>query len=229
MAEAMEQSKKQRKQERRRSAAEARAAAERRRRQRRSLAYGLGGLAVVAIVVLAVFALMGDAVDSADGTGGVEPSARGTVSVTEPARSEPLAAGDAVPDFTAPAVGGGSVRWSDFAGGPAVLSIWAPWCPHCQVELPLLDRVMRDFPGVGFVTIVTSIGDSPGPDPAAFLEEHGITAPTAIDDVDGTLAGAFGIQAFPTLYFVGSDGAVVQMAEGEVDEDTLRSTVGSLT
>jgi hypothetical protein len=53
--------------------------------------------------------------------------------------------------------------------------------------------------------------------------------PTAIDDAQGTLAAAFGIQGFPTLYFVGSDGVVTQMAEGEVDEDALVRMVDSLT
>jgi thiol-disulfide isomerase/thioredoxin len=134
-----------------------------------------------------------------------------------------------VPDFTAPGIGGGTVRWTGAADGPAVISVWAPWCPHCQVELPLLNDVMRDYADVAFLTVVTSIGDSPGPDPWAFLEENGITAPTAIDDSQGTLAAALGIRAFPTLYFVASDGTVVREAEGEVDEDALREMVGSLT
>jgi hypothetical protein len=61
------------------------------------------------------------------------------------------------------------------------------------------------------------------------MADNGITMPTAIDDAQGTLAAAFGIQGFPTLYFVGSDGVVTQMAEGEVDEDALVRMVDSLT
>lgn len=159
----------------------------------------------------------------------VSPSAAGTVTVDGAPRAAPLSAGEAVPAYAAPAIGGGTTRWSDTAGSPTVLSVWAPWCPHCQVELPLLDEVMPDYPSVQWVTIVTAIGQSPGPDPAAFLADHGITAPTAIDDAQGTLASAFGIQGFPTLYFVGSDGTVVREMEGEVDEATLRATIDSLS
>lgn len=101
--------------------------------------------------------------------------------------------------------------------------------PHCQAELPVLARVAREHPDVTFMTVVTSIGTSPGPDAGAFMADHGITIPTAIDDTDGTLAAAFGVQGFPTLYFVGSDGVVAQVAEGEVDEELLRQIVGSLT
>ena len=211
------------KRERQRAAAEARAIARRRQQQRRTLGYVLGGVALIAVAVLGVVAVMGG------GGGGVGPSGPGQVSVAGPARSEPLAPGQAIPAFSAPGIGGGTVSWSDFLGRPAVVPVWAPWCSHCQAELPVLGRVMEGFPDVAFLTIVTSIGDSPGPDPASFLADNGITAATAIDDSGGSLAAAFGVQAFPTLYFVDSDGRVVQMAEGEVDEEMLRRVIGSLT
>jgi thiol-disulfide isomerase/thioredoxin len=225
MSKTVPPTRKQTKRERQRSAAEARSAARRRQSRRRTLAYLLGGAALVAVIALAVFALAGDGGSS----GGGSPSQAGKVSTSGPARTEPLAAGEAVPEYSAPAIGGGTTSWSDAAGSPTVLSVWAPWCPHCQVELPLLNRVMRDYPGVRWVTIVTAIGESPGPDPTAFLQDNGISAPTAIDDARGTLASAFGIRGFPTLYFVGSDGVVVQEMEGEVDEATLRSTIESLS
>ncbi len=191
--------------------------------RRRTLGYLLGAAALVAAVVLVVLASSGD-----DGET-VGPSRMGEVSVSGPARAEPLTTGEAVPDFAAPAIGGGTMRWSDRAPGPVVLSVWAPWCPHCQVELPVVERIMRDYAGVRFLTVVTSIGDKPGPDPATFLSDHGIAAPTAVDDSAGTIAGALGIRGFPTLYFVGSDGTVVRELEGEVDEATLREVIGSLT
>jgi thiol-disulfide isomerase/thioredoxin len=183
----------------------------------------LGGAAFAAALVLVTMSITG-------GTGtAVSPSAVGTVTVEGAPRATPLSPGEAVPAYTAPAIGGGTTSWSDVAGSPTVLSVWAPWCPHCQVELPLLGRVMPDYPSVRLVTVATAIGQRPGPDAAAFLADHGITAPTAIDDAQGTLASALGIQGFPTLYFVGSDGSVVQAMQGEVDEATLRATVESLS
>jgi thiol-disulfide isomerase/thioredoxin len=183
----------------------------------------LGGAAIAAVMVLVTMTITG-------GTGTtVSPSAPGTVTVDGAPRAAPLSPGDAVPSYTAPAIGGGTTGWSEATGSPTVLSVWAPWCPHCQVELPLIGRVMPDYPAVRWVTIVTAIGQSPGPDAAAFLDDHGIDPPTAVDDAQGTLASAFGIQGFPTLYFVGSDGTVAQEMEGEVDEATLRATIESLS
>ncbi|HEX6230076.1 MAG TPA: TlpA disulfide reductase family protein [Actinomycetota bacterium] len=210
------------KRERQRAAAEARATARRRQQQRRTLAWALGGIALIAVVVLGVVALMGS-------EGGGTPSGSGQVSAAGPPRSQPLASGDAVPSFSGPAIGGGTVSWSDYAGGPAVVTVWAPWCPHCQTELPILDGVMRSTPDVGFVTVVTWIGDAPGPDPEAFMEENGLTIPTVIDDSTETIATALGVVATPTTFFVASDGTVVQMVEGEIGEDTLRQVIGSLT
>ncbi len=210
------------KQERRRSEAERRKAVRLHRERRRRLAYVSGGVALVAALVLVGIGLLGN-----EETVGVGPAAPGEVTA-DAARTEPLGPGDAVPGFEAPAIGGGTVRWSDFSGGPVVISVWAPWCPHCQVELPILDRVMEDFPQVSFVTIVTSIGTQPGPAPDVFLAENDLTAPTAIDDEAGTMAAAFGIRAFPSLYFVSSDGTIVRFDEGEVAEAELREIIGSL-
>lgn len=208
--------------ERKRERALARAEVER-RRQRRQLRYGLGGLALVVVVVLSVIVLMG-------GGSGRRPTASeaGPVVAGGPPRDRPLRTGDPVPAFEAPGLAGGTVAWSDYVGRPAVLAVWASWCPHCQVELPVLDRVMRDFPNVGFVTVVTSIGVQPGPTPEEYLRQQGLDFPVAVDDARGTLGAALGIQAFPTLYFVGPDGTVVAEMEGEVDAATLRSAISSL-
>ena len=211
------------KRERQRARAEAKREAERKAQQRRTLAYALGGIALIAVVVVFVVAFMSG--DDGDGAG---PAASGEVTVAGGPRSAPLQSGEPIPAFTAPDLFGGSVDWNDYAGSPAVLPVWAPWCPHCQNELPVVDRVMKDYPGVGLVTIVTSIDAQPGPAPDEYMLDNKLDFSTAVDDEDGTLASAFGIEGFPTLYFVNSDGTVAVALEGEVDEATLRATIDSL-
>jgi thiol-disulfide isomerase/thioredoxin len=190
------------KRQRQRAAAEARAAARRKQQRRRTLGRALSGLALAAALI--------------------------DVTVDGPARSEPFVVGQAIPDFSAPGLAGGRVAWSDYEGAPTVLSIWAPWCPSCQKELPILDRVVREFPGISLVTIVTAIGDKPGPTPEGYLADKGLTFPAAVDDRAGTLAEAFGITGFPTLYFVSSDGTVAEYGIGELSEARLRTAIGSL-
>jgi cytochrome c biogenesis protein CcmG, thiol:disulfide interchange protein DsbE len=210
------------KRERQRAAAEARAAALRREQQRRTLARILAALAAVAVVaVTAVIVTRGA------GTG---PSGTGAVEFAGAPRTELPAAGEAVPDFAAPALqGGGDVVWSDLVGTPTVLAIWAPWCPACQEELPILDKVVKETPGVQMITIVTAIGDRPGPTPEGYLADHGLTFPVAVDDVDGTIANGFGLTSFPSVMFVDSSGTVVRSDVGVIPEDSVRETVTSLT
>lgn len=211
------------KREREREGALARTEANRRERQRRALRYGLGGLALVVVVVLAVIVLMGGGNDRAPA--GSEAAA---VRVDGPPRDRPLQPGDPVPGFSAPGLFGGTVSWSDYAGRPTVLAVWASWCPHCQVELPVVARVMQDHPEVGFVTVTTAIGAQPGPSPEEYVRQQGLDFPVAVDDVRGTLGAALGIRAFPTLYLVSSDGTVAAELEGEVGEAELEQIISAL-
>jgi thiol-disulfide isomerase/thioredoxin len=150
------------------------------------------------------------------------PAARGEVRPGGPRRTETLAIGAAVPDFMAPRLGGGVVSWRDRSGEPSVLVVWASWCPHCQRLLPLLVRVARDYPTVRMLTVTTSIGRHGGPSPSEFVARYGVVFPVALDDADNTLARALGVFRYPTVYWVGCDGLVQGMSEGEAAEAALR-------
>lgn len=204
---------------------EAERRAERRATRSRTL-MSVGGVVLVGAVVIAVILLMGD---EGGGGGAGDVAAAGDVTVQGMPRSAPLQPGEQVPSFTAPELTGGTVAWGDYLGDPAVLSVWAAWCPHCQAELPVLDRVMEDYPDVGLVTVVTAIGAQPGPTPEEFMRENGLEFPVAVDDANGTLAAGLGITGFPTLYFVNPDGSVALELGGEVDEQTLRTVLDQLS
>jgi thiol-disulfide isomerase/thioredoxin len=145
-----------------------------------------------------------------------------------PRRADTLAIGEAVPDFVAPGLGGGIVRWRDRAGAATVLVVWASWCPHCARLLPVLVRVARDYSTIQVVSVVTSIGRRDGPSPSEFVAQHGIAFPVALDDADNSLARALGVFRYPTVYWVGRDGAVRGVSEGEADEATLRRAFDQL-
>ncbi len=57
----------------------------------------------------------------------------------------------------------------------------------------ILDGGIRDHPGVGFVTLVTAVGDRPGPTPEGYMAEHGLSSPVAVDDDQGSIARALGV------------------------------------
>lgn len=158
-----------------------------------------------------------------------EPRPAAQVAVEGQARTGPLQPGEALPAFRAPALGGGTVAWPDTTGErPTVVVGWAPWCPHCQAELPRLVRVAAEHPDVRVLTVATALDQAPGPAPEQVAERTGLRSPTAIDDADSTLGLALGITSFPTLYLVGSDGVVLHTAQGEVDEQALEAAFTAL-
>ena len=179
--------------------------------------------AVVAVVIVAAMFFSG----GRDDDGGFTPSPTGTVSIDR-AGGPMLAAGEQVPDFAAPSLGGGPLRWSDVEGTPTVLSIWAPWCPHCRAELPRLEAAVDARPGIQLVTVTTAYGAQPGPTPPAYMAEEGLSFPVAVDDEAQTLLTGFGVQSFPTTYYVAPDGSVVDATTGEVLPEELDAILDDL-
>jgi peroxiredoxin len=191
-------------------------------RRRRLLIYGIPAVILAVVVAIAVGT-------SVFGRSDGRAAATGTVRAAAP-RSTPLQTGDAVPDFSAPGLSGGRVTWSEARGtAPAALVIWASWCPHCQRELPVVAKVAPEFPGVRVVTVTTAIGAHPGPSPEAFIKSRGLALPVAVDDAGGAIAGALGVQSYPTVFWIGRDGHVRVVTEGERGEAAVRAAFQALS
>jgi hypothetical protein len=86
--------------------------------------------------------------------------------------------------------------------------------------MPVLGEVAPQFPSVRVVTVETAVGQRPGPSGEGFFAQHGLDFPTAVDD-GTTIMEALGVSSFPTVYFVGSDGRVVDSVVGELPTSQL--------
>jgi thiol-disulfide isomerase/thioredoxin len=195
---------------------------ERKAARQRTLWIGIGALLLVAIVAAMLLAGGGD-----DRGGFTGASAPDDVSIDRAPGSQ-LAVGEQVPAFSAPGLDGGTVSWDDYRGTPTVLIVWASWCPHCQAELPVLVPAAQEREGVDVVSVTTAIGQSPGPTPPGFLADEGLTLTTAIDDEASTLMQGLGVSSFPTVYYVGADGAVVNTTAGETSEADIQANLDAL-
>jgi peroxiredoxin len=150
------------------------------------------------------------------------PAWNAEVTVDAPARGRPLGVGEAVPDFSALGLDGRRVAWTEALGHPTVLIVWASWCPHCQRVVPQFGRAAAEFPTVTVLTVTTSIGRHPGPSPEEFARRFALPFPIALDDRQNTLAHALGVYRIPMIYWIGPDGRVLAVTEGESDETRIR-------
>jgi len=181
------------------------------------------------LVVLALAGCAGGAFDQSARSALTDRSAGDArPAVAGPVRSRPLSPGDAVPDFSAPGLDGPRVGWSESRATPTVLIVWAPWCPHCRKELPLYARIAVDFPAIRVLGVTTSIGRYGGPSPQDVARSSGLAFPVAVDDEDNTVARALGVYRYPTVYWVGPEGRVRAVTEGELGAELIREGFDAL-
>src|SRR5690606_472439 len=88
---------------------------------------------------------------------------------------------DPLPAVTLPCFSDGEPVALDQVRGPAVVNLWASWCPPCRDELPVMQRLADRAAGrLRVVGVVVS--DRPAA-AAALAEDLGLTFP-ALDDRD---------------------------------------------
>ena len=84
------------------------------------------------------------------------------------------------------------------------------------------------FPSVRVVSVVTAVGQSPGPTPQEFMDSAGLTFPVAMDDSTGSIAAAFGITGFPTVYWIDASGHVASVTVGEISDQQMRAEFAAI-
>jgi thiol-disulfide isomerase/thioredoxin len=107
---------------------------------------------------------------------------------------------------------------ADWRGTPTVVNLWATWCGPCRRELPLLLEVAGERDDVRLALV--SQGESSGT-VAAYLDQQGLPAGDVRIDPARTLGTAVALAGYPTTLFVDADGAVVEVAFGELSRARL--------
>jgi thiol-disulfide isomerase/thioredoxin len=130
----------------------------------------------------------------------------------EAAGAGTAAAGTPVAPVALPAItltcfsGGGAPVALAGLRGPAVVNLWASWCPPCRSELPELQRYAER--AAGRVHVVGVVTEDPAPErPASLAIDLGLTFPSLFDP-DGRLLAALARSALPVTLFVDAAGAV---------------------
>ncbi|MEV4815483.1 TlpA family protein disulfide reductase [Micromonospora tulbaghiae] len=128
-------------------------------------------------------------------------------------------AGDQLPDLTLNCFTGGTPVSLRDVKGPAVINVWASWCPPCRKELPAFQRLSERADG-RFQVIGVNSRDSRG-GAQSIGEDYGVDFPMLLDQGDA-FQRALGRNAFPLTVLVGADGRIRHTdATGALDDARL--------
>ena len=117
------------------------------------------------------------------------------------------------PEFSGRTTDSRTVSLASLQGKVVLLNFWATWCLECRPEMPLFERLHRDFAAQGF----SVIGINAREGTAAirqYSKELGLTFPLVLDS-SGEINAAYGVIGLPTTFLIGRDGRAVALAVGQ--------------
>ena len=131
-------------------------------------------------------------------------------------------------DFTVVDGNGKSVKLSDYVGKPIVLNFWASWCGPCKSEMPEFQQVFAEMgEQVQFLMVNATVSDTMA-DAKSFINQYGYTFPVVFD-TRGEALYTYGVDAFPTTFFLDKTGTVAGYAVGAISKETLLKGIGMIT
>ncbi len=140
------------------------------------------------------------------------------------------------PELTLPSLTTGTPQKLALSGEVNLVALWAAWCPPCRVEMPLLERLVRENASRGLSAVGVAIHIPEDIEREAirrFVAEAKITFPILlIDDPSyeqlDSLARDTGRPGLvlPTVFLVDKRGKVLAVFSGK-EVDSLRGALGT--
>jgi peroxiredoxin len=123
-----------------------------------------------------------------------------------------------MPELAGPAVGGGQVKPSLYAGKAVLINVWASWCGPCRREQPGLEALWRRLSPRGDVQFLGV--DHLDSESAAkrWIERYGVTYPSLFDP-GGETARRLGVPFVPATILVDQTGRLRYRLVGEQKAD----------
>lgn len=114
------------------------------------------------------------------------------------------------------------------ADKPVLLEVFATWCPHCQRETSVIDRLYHNYKSrVDFIGIPGSDTGMDGTSPSSqldvlnFQQKLHAEYPIAAYDPNLSVANMYLMGGFPTIAVIGKDKKVSYINSGEISYDEL--------
>lgn len=142
-------------------------------------------------------------------------------------RPQPLRVGDALPSRTLPSFSGPALTIPDqVKGSVAVVHFWTDTCGSCREEMPVLERLYKQYRQKGLQIVAVNVGQQRST-VQKFLESVKVSYPVLLDQDMGS-RGWYGVIGLPRTYIVDRKGVVRYKLIGEASEETLRKLLAAV-
>ena len=132
--------------------------------------------------------------------------------------------GKMAPDFELESLSGKKVKLSDFKGKAVLVNFWATWCQPCNIEMPWLVDLQKQYGPQGYVTLGVSVDDGSNEKIAAFAGAMNVNY-TILRSTDAVANEYGGVDGLPTSFFIDRSGKVVEQIAGLADKSEIEKAV----
>jgi cytochrome c biogenesis protein CcmG, thiol:disulfide interchange protein DsbE len=116
------------------------------------------------------------------------------------------------PEFSGLTADGQKVSLAGLSGRVVLVNFWATWCLECRSEMPVFERLYREFSVQGLAVVGINARER-----TSTIREYAkglaLTFPLILDP-KGTINTTYGVIGLPTTFVIGRDGRPVALAVG---------------
>ena len=139
--------------------------------------------------------------------------------------------GETAQDFEVELFNGGRFRLSEqYTDNVVVINFWYPSCAPCREEMPEFQQAWEELAGeqVRFLGMFVPSAFDTEQTAREFVAELGLTFDFATDRME-TIASAYGIEYYPTTWFIDRGGKVAKTYVSALDADRITGVIREMT
>ena len=122
------------------------------------------------------------------------------------------------PEFSGVTADGQRVALASLQDKVVLLNFWATWCLECRPEMPMFERLHREFSAQGLAVVGINARERTSTI-REYGKELGLTFGLDRGPDGGKLISAYGVIGLPTTFLIGRDGRPVALAVGPREWD----------
>jgi thiol-disulfide isomerase/thioredoxin len=125
------------------------------------------------------------------------------------------------PRFSAKATTGETFSNTSIKGKVVLLEFWTTWCGYCREEVPLVEKLSREYTEKDLIVLAVNVGES-RKTVKKYLDQNPRTCRIVLTE-DTNLAAMYAATVYPIYVVIDREGNIAGTQRGAGGEDALRS------